>query len=353
MKKRISILVIIIVTIFIHSGCSLGESRTINQTQAVVNISYPDFQMYFIDEGTPYTGIGFNIVEKYNESLVEPGHLSLETPQDEIVISVSNAFYQKLPVLLTVFYNYEQVSFQVAGDDEYRTTFIFNLESGYQVNIPIQLSSELEINDHLNSLMIGVFENPEELTKNVNPLYIGGSFHLVLNWSVSYNGENQLVLPVPYQEPTRQLRFGGVGIIANPCYTKVIGEYQDGVNEVEFIHETSLLTASPGEVIEFSFFVNPLTSTDFGEPIFDYLIITMLDWQQVSKSGQPYLFVEGRYDDLVRGIGDYITFTITMPDEPGLYEFISFVVPNPTTFNNEINDWPFEMGRPFTILIIE
>jgi len=360
MKKNkmltISRIVLILLPILvIKLGCSSDDeteiSQIINRNRIPDDISHLNLKTQFIDEGSPYSGVSLAVLGAYNADLTELGHLRLETPQDEIVVSVVNSFYQDVPIILKIFYNYEEVSFQVTGMGYYDTEFLFNLESGYQINIPFQLYDNLENNYDLNVLTIGVFEHPEQLTKNADPFTFNTGFGSIFNFSVSYGGENEIVLSAPYQELPNQIEnifFRGVMI--NQYSAEHTIENSDGG---VFSMPMEALQVSSGESIEFYFYANAVISLDVDEPIIDYLIISMLDWQQIPKDGQPHLLVEARYDDMHNDIIDHGRFTVIMPEEPGFYELVTFIVPNPTTFNENIVGFPFELGFPFTIEVVE
>ena len=301
-------------------------------------------------EGRPRVSVWFQLLSSNNEGLVGVNDLLLETPQDEIVLTIGTTSNTHLPVMVKVFYNYEEIPFLVGGEGDYVTQFLFELYYGNQTDFSFSLSSELEANESFNALTIGVFAHPDHLSKNDDHFEINTDFGAVLNFRVSYGGEENLVLPVPYQDLPEQIaEMFHRGVMINQDSAALTIEYSDGG---VFTMYPNPLQVAPNEVVNFYFYAN-LEWTDEIESMENYLIISMLDWQQIEKNGQPYLLMEARFDDMVNDVMDHGRFTVTMPSEPGFYEFVTFVVPDPTSFNVFLMSSPLELSFPFTVEVVE
>jgi len=84
----------------------------------------------------------------------------------------------------------------------------------------------------------------------------------------------------------------------------------------------------------------------------NYVILALLDWQQIPLNGHPYLFVavEGNDDE---NMTHYGRFTITVPEESGFYDFIAFVFPNADYRKTWHSFIPIQASFRFTIEVVE
>jgi len=298
--------------------------------------------------------IGVGIQEENNQEIItydsEIGffQINLEKPQDVIVISVLNNCYVERPILLKVFYNYEEIPFRVVGSDYYDTEFSFKLDGGYQINIPIQLFAELEVDDYLNILTIGVFPNPEHFAMNDNDWTINNMFGSMFNFAVSYGGSEERTLNVLFHETPTQIEIEVPILAINQDNIEVVNEHGSVFSTIP----NEFLQVVPEEIIELYFHFN---TSIYGEEssVTDYLLVSMLDWQQINKNEQPYILIEARHDDMLNGFSDRGSFTVIMPDKPGFYEFVTFLVPNPTNIHDEVHMWEVIFSFPFTIEVVE
>jgi len=271
-------------------------------------------------------------------------NFNLPSPQEPLSFTVHNPSESDKNGLIKVFYNYEETLFRIEGSDEYVSEFVFQVPSGYEVTIPIQLYSGIYANDVVNSLIIGLFENPENYSMNGG---ITRGFATMVNLGISYGGNNELNLQIPHQKIPTQIEgisFRGVQInqdFGADSFEGLVGVSTQSPNQ---------LRVYPGEVVEFAFNANVAGSIE--EDVEEYLIISMLDWQQVDKNGQPFLLVEANYADMQNNVLEQGTFTVEMPMEPGFYEFVTFIVPAPTRFNENTFGFPLQVGSPFTIEVV-
>ena len=266
------------------------------------------------------------------------GYIHLATPQEQVTIQVSNTALDETNFLLKVFYNYEEIPFQVQGSDEWETEFLFMLDGASQVDIPIQLFRFFEVEDTISKLTIGLFVAPEyfsgsdsEFGSDLRFLLPG----LMLNYELNYGFNNELILSPDEFSPSMESEFGGFSIHTN---TELPG---DGS-----IWAPSIITVEAKEDVDLTFFVNPHASFQAES----FLIISMLDWEQVPMNGKPYLWVDLPHHNLT--IGQHGHFTLFAPNEVGFYEFLAFIVPNPTSSNSAETFFPLEMIR-FTLEVVE
>jgi len=293
--------------------------------------------------------VGVALLLENNEEIIDYDldsgfiQINLNTPQDQIIMSVFNACYTDRPFLVKVFYNYEEIPFRVADAELYYTELLLEIPSGYQVDIPINLSNELEKNDYLNILSIGAFPNPEHHAMIDDGFTINDMFGFMMSWAISYGGNEEIEFDVPFQNLPNQIEGIRVSGLRIQTHAEAwLEEHQAVYNIID-----QLVRATPGEIIELYFYVNTHIETT------EYLIVAMLDWQQIELNGQPFLRVEARQEEMADGFTDLGRFTITVPEEPGFYEFVAFIILNPTDIDNEIHHWEVTFDFPFTIEVAE
>ena len=277
-------------------------------------------------------------------SIVDFNSISLETLQDIIYIEIGNtSTIDDVNLMLKVFYNYEEVPFQIMGSDMYVTEFLFLAPAGYDMIIPIKLDGNLEANDTINKLTIGTFWEPEYYAMLFDHLEVENNFFddagIVLDFEINYGTLGDLDLPVVTVDP-------GVLIEDLMFHSLMINddfELEAGADAA--MNPPQPWQARAGEEVEMSFVTNP--HGIIFEEIEEYLIIAMLDWHQIPLNGQPYLLVNSV------GTGQQGFFTITAPDEPGLYEFVAFLVLNPRNLRSADNFFPHEIAMRFTLEVTE
>lgn len=331
MRKIFFVSIIICLSLLI--GCSTNEDEAIRHSIGM----HRGHEIWFH-------------LDPSQESFDENGGISLETPQEPIFIQLANPTFSEKTVMLKIFYNYEEIPFRIGNDSEYQRQKIFVLDPGYLIEIPIRMYHGIKANDYHNILTIGVFASPEHHSKNDDSSTIGSNFAQVLNFVVHYGGDLQLDLTYFQQDSPEQLSdILSRGIRVNQDSKELMITYGTGG---VFTMWPNPLRVLPGEMVEFSFFANPYTH-DFLEVLNDYLIISMIGWEQVHMNGLPFLYFEARPHDMRNDVSDFGTFTIRMPDELGFHEFVVFIVPNPTQKSDgEFRINP-EVGFPFTIEVRE
>ena len=271
----------------------------------------------------------------------ENGRITLNSPQDVINVYVGNFINVDRNFILKIFYNYEEIEFNVLGSEVYDSEFLFMLEGGYEVNIPIRLSESLEATESISKLTVGVFMAPERFSMKEEALFGPDNLGMVLNFEINYGFEGDLILNIDSEEPLKT--------IANATGISGLGFNKDFDPPGHTIYvPPNPLQVSPGEEIELGFVTN--ASSFIPETVMDYLIITMIDWRQTSMNGNPYLLINTTDDEY---IGDHGRFFITAPENVGKYEVMGFLISNPTNLNSEDNFWPLIQSIRFTIEVVE
>ena len=261
------------------------------------------------------------------------GNILSEEIQDFFTVQVQNTTFTELNLLLKIFYNYEELDFQILDDNEYHQAFSFLLDGETQVDIPIQVPKNFADRDSINQITVGVFFAPEYFVINDSELGedLRSSPGLMVNYGIDKGSNEALTLSADALDISGDSEFFGFAIHTNP-------EPPGGGAVWAF----PSITAQQGTELELTFSANVESS--------DYLIISMLDWHQISMNSNPYLWVEASNDE--SEVGQHGQFSIQVPEEVGFYEFLAFLVPHPTKLNSAETFFPLEMVR-LTLEVVE
>jgi len=297
--------------------------------------------LYEVRLTTVSEGVVEMIDDRFELLDFEPS-LALDSPQHTLYAVFENflhheeqqgRFISRDTFVMKLFLNYEEIAFRPLNQVDFTTAFFFRLDQGYQVHIPFQLSDELEANNYLNQLTVAVFATPERHT--IDPLanlVFEGLLELnlgtVSQFDLTFGGEEPIRLR---DERTEVHRLSDAGSIINvsPEFSDSDIELGNGLNM-----PPSPWRVRVGEVIELAFTANigyfpywPNPTPEDYPQVENYLLIGLLNWQQIELNAQPYLIIDSTSES---GRGrDYGFFSIIAPMEPGFYDFIVFVVPNP------------------------
>lgn len=284
--------------------------------------------------------------------------LHLNDSQDTVYVIFANILpeldrFETAPPLereyfiLKVFYEFEEIDFKVAHEGTFQTEFLFHLAGGYQAHIPIELPETIETTNQLANLTIAIFANPHYNT--VNPLAEWYSHCEFCPSGVVMHDQ-------------------GDGIVVN--FALSVGErftrQEEALEETyptfwvnpEFLHEQggvmhgppSPWTVSSGEEVKIGFAVyngiylqDPLRLVK----IEDFVIIGLLNWEQIDLNGMPYV-LESRPDGIAVDETVEGYFVMTAPSEPGYYDFVAFAITN----SNEPNHFQHvERATRFTLKV--
>jgi len=315
-----------------------------NQSRIAQARDYLNLESSPIPEGEMGGGLAVWIAES-----TASGTLYFNAPQDFFTVTATNFGYAPLNLILKLFYNYEEANFYIAGTDTSDTEFLFELDAGYSVDVPIQLSRDLEASETISRLTVGLFNAPEYFVGNVDEIsddiLSGGlSYNPMINFVVNYGYSDDLILEAEQFIPSGQSEFRGRSVHTDPT------PYGGGV----LLTPGFPVTANPGEDIELTLFANSRSSGEIWvdgileQYLFDdFIVVAMLDWHQIPMSGKPFMWVNIEGTD--PNFGQHVSFSITAPTEPGFYEFSAFLAPNPTQGISLGHFYPLEIFPRFTV----
>jgi len=309
-----------------------------NERRTAENIDHLEITRTY--KGTENYEIGFGgFAGEYDDFTVS---WSLDHPQERLNIRLSNETSDYYPVLLKLFYNYETVNFRIVGEDDYRSELFIELSPGYEYIIPFHLDSTLEAHVGYSKLTMAAFFDSDQYS-----VFHGWGHYLdaaALTAEISYESDEQFVLDRVQHPLEERPEFGNtVPLITMGTPGGITPDYFLGPGRPRQVY--------PGEELEIEVLLNVRGSVwnpDTGErkEVEDFLMIGLLDFEQIELSESPFLWSSA---SLVPLFG---YFTIEAPTEPGLYDFIAIIVENPTGGMTEDNFIPHEMSNRFTIEVI-
>lgn len=264
------------------------------------------------------------------------GDIHLETPQDTLYVNVANTTNGEMHLMLKVFYNYEEVAFEVVGVSRENRELLFVLEPDRSISIPVRLPEAIEASDTVSRLTIGVFDSPERAAASDDDLRFRPG--MMLNYEINYGSRESMTLSLDHPTLMEESEFAGFSVHEN---SEPPGDGSIWV----FAGDTHAVRA--GEEVPLTFFAN---AEKGGGAIHDYLIVAMVDWRQIPMNEQPYLWID--IEDDVLELGQHIPFTFIAPEEPGFYEFVAFIASNPTEPATFEMFYPLHLVR-FTLEVTE
>ena len=326
-------------------GCSINESNK-GYDLFVSITSLPEEDLITISEG--FSGITFGVTAKdyienemshFYAGNIEVGHVDSILQVSFGNISVTDNYF-----ILKLFLNYEEIMFRVLGNEEFSNKYVFFLPGGKQIEIPLVLDVYCSAQDYTYKLLAGIFIAPYSHAKYLEePAFVHGT---ALNFDIILGEGGAIGENMSYNTKS-------IARVENTEFKdfRISTQFNDLMEIEYFVPPNALFQVRRGEVVEWSYFVNPSLPYEDWE-LDNFLIMAMLGFEQVNLNGKPYLFAEvaecGTGELVEQGV-----FTIEMPDEVGLYEFFALLVPNPTHPNSWLNFVPLEMTERFTIEVVE
>jgi len=336
--------------LFLLIGCHSFEQE---QQWLAQNINDFEIAVSELEEGG-----GFMMVARGGDIYGELEPIFLETPQDPLTAIVLNGADgdQSITYLLKIFYNYEEVFFRI-GSSEYMSEFVFSIDAGYRFDIPIYLDLPLTSSNtnSISKLTAGLFVYPEQLAMiNLDAdeeNFIRFWNNNILNFEINYGYDAPIILTMPeYEDVTTIVDMPLASISVTQFFDFPYVEFEPGFLDVEWMDSLELLhlQTTPGESIELAFVANLHSSVTEG--LQGFVLISMIDWQQVIMSDQPYLYIST--DPTAIEISQFGHFFVDAPNDPGFYEFVMLAIPNPTAPLSWGNYFPLEIAR-FTIEVVD
>lgn len=351
-KKTVAILMLALATVFFLIGCEedprvtyLNLRRIENDGGMVYDVftEFQDSDVEFWIGGNTFGFSGSDLELAYDEDFY--GVIEISENTDYLVAHFGSIASEDFYFILKVFINYEEVAFRVKGEEDYATEFVFLLESGYEVDIPFNLQLDLLDGDGIYKLTVAVFIDPNrDILNEDNFIYFQRQEGVALNNDLVLNPEGQIGFEAVPNDPifSREEDTSFFWFWTAPEFR---------LNDHGFIaHPEFSIQASRGEEIELLFYASPVAS--YGYELKDYLIIGLLNWQQVPLNGDPFLFIDVGESEFSQ-VFDRGRFVLEGIDEVGFHDFIMILIPHPTYRNSLGNSFPRQISNRLVIEIVE
>jgi len=346
-KKMVVMLVV--ATIFPLIGCSNEDLRVTNFNLRPIEL---DFVVESLREAErnpdmEYWGgslFGVNALD----AVLAPdevfyGVIELDDVADYLNAQVGSLASHDFYFVLKVFINYEEVAFRVKGEDYYAIEFVFLLEPGYQMDIPFALDRTLleeDITYKLTALMLLVDQDQIINEENHNFFAWG----MILNYDLIIGTGSEIDFdPEPNATIlSREEATNFIDIYIAPELK--LNEYGNRARPDLYMQ------VKRGEDIALYFDTTPQQHPAY--QLENYLIIGLLNGQQIPLDGNPFLFVEASGHEF-NHITDIGSFTIEGIDEVGYHDFIVVLIPNPAKRNSLANSFPLFFSNRIIIEVVE
>lgn len=258
----------------------------------------------------------------------ENGVVLLDSIDDTLNIQFANLTEHTSEYVLKVFLDYAEVDFFI--EDVLRNSYIFQVEAGESVILPIHLEPSNEFNSS-HMLTVGIFTAPQKHAKQIN--LMSNSYGVVLTYEIiprkSSRGE---LRSVDYKDASDYLRVDYQGIMLNTDFSPL--------DDAQVYFPPIDIIASPEEKITLAYRAGNYDNSG------GILISVLVNWSQQPLDGVPYLYVKSK--------SGYISFgeiEIKAPPEPGEYEVVAFVVNQPFEHKNAETFHMHDTAYRFTLTV--
>lgn len=298
----------IVFTILLLASCS-------NPTNDDSGIEVQDYKpsmggylvSYLIDASTK------NSTDEFKENNL------LYVPNDE-VIKISYGNFDESGgnnnIVMKVFYDYKTIDFKLADTDTYVSEHTFDLESGKKIDIPILLDEDsIEFDQNIHKLLVtfttGYHQNVSDFDSVTDEYGIDAVYDVIHN--LDYQNKT---MPYSYDYLLPEDNF-------EQSYSKLIfnTDYENVTPNSEFggiLNPTPSLNVKRSSDLDLMYNLEKNGSDNA-------LLIMTLNFAQVN--------INDKYAELIKLDGKEGTangkISINVPDTPGKYEVIGYVVHNP------------------------
>lgn len=335
MKTKIttvSIVLLILFSLVLLSGCGNMENASSVDDVAIEkfdNTNYKDFA----------SSVGLSLYnENSTESLKNDDTLYI-TDMHLPIIAKFNSNGKIRDFVMTVYYDYEQIDFQIGEDGISDKEYIFTLEDGYEITLPIYLPEEIE-KDGAHKLLVSFCIGSDVHAMNLEEFSNWYGFQKV--YDVVFDVENTTFVEITdFNAPDKTVDL---------LYSFSLNQdYSYSIIDTQIMpHPPKVLNAKCGETVDLMYNIsnNVAGVVNNGE----VLIIVSVGFKQVTIDGELYKLLT--IPDGKTGMGD---LKIQAPQDPGYYEVIAYAITNPftkNTFDNNISS-ELQSSYRFTLCVCE
>ena len=308
----------------------------------------PEPNDVMIEMGMGFFGFGVDL-----RGIIHPpgsniyGRIRMNDTNDYLQATVEYMGLTDTYFMLKMFIDYEEVPFQVLGEENYVTEFVFPMPPSYVLEIPFSLDMDFADVNQTHRLTAAIFVDPYLQLIDINSeLFEAWSNGMSLNFDLIFGSGSDICLTTVPVFPTisrKENRYF-------PVFT--VNQNLEGFErEGWHMDRPYIIQIDRGEEIHLAFHASLQGAIDY--VLRDYLIIFMLDWEQISVNGQPYLHVEIDNYFEFGNIAEHGIVTLDAIDEPGSYLLTAIMIRHPTYPISLENSFPHEISNRILIEVLE
>ncbi|MBQ1787092.1 MAG: hypothetical protein II005_10295 [Turicibacter sp.] len=247
-------------------------------------------------------------------------------------------------MVMTVYYNYEQIDFKLNLEDDYTNQYVFDIKDGELIEETLYLDSTIEMNECMNKLMIsftsGYDTHQSDLDTYPTDEY-GVTVIYDLFFTNIFNEDNGKVC-VERTEPSIPTNvfqdFVSLPLIINMDYENKLQ------NQKLIAVPESVLQVQSNEKINLMY---NISNIEFDSA----LIILTVGFEQTNINEKIYEVVELNQSNSV--FND--SFEFVAPSEPGKYEVIAYLVHDPfkTMQSTDLSNSTVGHSQRFTLEVTD
>ena len=308
MKYINKYMLIMMVCLFIIAFSSCGGNQKGNNEDSQLH----DWAKEYEELGS---GLTLGLVNDYEPT--ENGVVYLDKISDTLNVQFANLTEHESEYILKVFYDYEEVSYAINGNDTLLNSYVFTAASKSSLIIPLTLDADLNFDDS-HFLTIAVLTAPNknavDLDMMSNSYGMVGTYELTNKSGARRVNEKQTA-----QEPKEYLQIPFQGLMLNTDFKEK--------DDAQVFFPPKEIKVKGGEAIKLAYRVGNYENTD------DVLFIVLVDWQQQRIDGKkPFIHLKNRPDYIGYGV-----IEMTAPLEKGKYDITGFVISGPFELRNAYN----------------
>ncbi|MEI3614624.1 hypothetical protein [Pseudogracilibacillus sp. SO30301A] len=263
----------------------------------------------------PELGAGFSM-KVSNENIKTDSDIIdffiMESPQDELTIFFEN-FYTNSEFVLNLFYDYQQIDFKVDGHKK-TTNYFFELNENESISIPVILPKTIKADKSPHKLLVSIVVAPyyHEKDLKLNSDHYG----IVMDYEIEYDGYNSS------ESFSQKPEINQPELIDLPFASALMINDDLNMNAKVANNPPHSLSVKPNEEVTLAYRAGP------EENATNYLLTVLIDWKQtLINNNEPFQIINIPDSNKV----GYGTFTFIAPNDPGDYELIAYLIPEPFT----------------------
>ena len=320
LKKHRHIIILGIVLAVLLSGCSNAErgestSSKSESTPSASNVSnVPEEDLASNSDYTMHLQNRFSS-EKCpgGDDWASNDGLYMESPSEPFTINFENGSASDTFALL-LFYDYKQVAFSVDGTDAPNSVYKFSCDPNTSCTLKISLTESVDT-EGIHELFASIVRNPDiNYGMTFKNLYDDIGMNSL--YYVCYDPKDWYQISAPENGAKLQMteRFSDRSV-QSYCLKEVYASKLKGENT--YGTPTSKITASPGQLLDFTCWMSPAVKNH------DVLHAT-IGLKQTNINQKPYAVIPCKKNTTVEG-----DFNIQAPETPGTYDLILYCIDIP------------------------